>query len=273
MHKSVLIVAAHPDDEVLGCGGTLALLAGQGAQVHAAFLADGVFSRDPGPSRQAELVADKQLRTELRRVADIAIVSEEDIGSQSEHRPREYWLIDPIDGTASFAQGFSGFVCQAALIREGTPQLSGVYAPVLDKLYLAARGGGATVNGRSMKVRPVSRQRLTLVDNYPQPRGVAGHLFHDLHCTDYLESGSIGLKICLVAEGAADVFVKDVRVRDWDVAAAHLVLQEAGGALTQFTGQNFDYHGSYEKHGLVVTSSGELLRKVATLLPVTARES
>lgn len=210
----------------------------------------------------ADLVVDESLRTELRRIADIAIVSEEDVDSQSECRPQEYWLIDPIDGTASFAHGFPGFVCQAALIREGVPQLSGVYAPALDKLYMAVRGEGATVNGCPMQVRTVSRQRLTLVDNYPQPRGVANHLFRDLHCTDYLESGSIGLKICLVAEGVADVFVKDVRVRDWDVAAPHLVLQEAGGLLTQFTGQSFDYSGSYEKHGLVVVSSAELLHEI-----------
>lgn len=210
----------------------------------------------------ADLVADESLRTELRRIADIAIVSEEDAGSQSERRPQEYWLIDPIDGTASFAHGFSGFVCQAALIREGVPQLAGVYAPALDKLYMAVRGEGATVNGCPMQVRTVIRQRLTLVDNYPQPRGVANHLFRDLHCTDYLESGSIGLKICLVAEGAADIFVKNVQVRDWDVAAPHLVLQEAGGLLTQFTGQSFDYSGSYEKHGLVVVSSMELLHEI-----------
>ncbi|MGQ0666825.1 MAG: 3'(2'),5'-bisphosphate nucleotidase CysQ family protein [Nitrospiraceae bacterium] len=214
----------------------------------------------------ADLIADERLSAELRRIADIAIVSEERIGSQSEGRPQEYWLIDPIDGTASFAHGFPGFVCQAALIREGVPQLSGVYAPALDKLYMAVRDDGATVNGCPMKVRSVSRQRLTMVDNYPQPRGVAHHLFRDLHCTDYLESGSIGLKICLVAEGVADVFVKDVRIRDWDVAAAHLVLQESGGLLTQFTGQSFDYRGGYEKHGLVAVRSAELLHEIDSVV-------
>lgn len=198
----------------------------------------------------------------MRGIADIAIVSEEDGGSQQEARPDEYWLIDPIDGTASFAHGFSGFVCQAALIRGGVIQLGGVYAPALDKLYMARQGQGATLNGLPMQARMLNWQRLTLVDNYPQPRGIAAQLFRDLHCMNYLESGSIGLKICLVAEGRADIFIKDVPVRDWDVAAPHLVLQEVGGVLTQLRGQSFDYRGSYERHGLVAVSSRELLNRV-----------
>jgi 3'-phosphoadenosine 5'-phosphosulfate (PAPS) 3'-phosphatase len=214
----------------------------------------------------ADAIADECLRDELRRLAEMPIVSEEDVSSQSTDRPAEYWLIDPIDGTASFAGGFLGFVCQAAWMRDGQPWLASVYAPALERLYLAERGKGATVNGRPIAVKPVDRQHLTLVDNYPQPKGVAERLFRDLQIAEYLESGSIGLKICLVAEGAADIFIKDVSVRDWDVAAPHLVLQEAGGVLTQFTGQTFDYQAGYEKHGVVATSSLPLLDEVSAFV-------
>ena len=212
---------------------------------------------------EADLIADECLRGELRRIADMPIVSEEDVASQSVDRPAEYWLIDPIDGTASFAQGFPGFVSQAAWIRCGQPWVAAVYAPALKRLYMAEQGKGATVNGQPMSVRACSRQQLTLVDNYPQPRGVAERIFRDLHCAKYLESGSIGLKICLVAEGTADIFVKDVYLRDWDVAAPNLVLQEAGGVLTQFRGQAFDYQGGYEKQGLVATTSVMLLQEIS----------
>jgi len=210
----------------------------------------------------ADLIADECMRAGLQEIANLPIVSEEDIGSQIDQRPSEYWLIDPIDGTASFAQGFSGFVCQAALMRERVPQLAGVYAPALDKLYVAIRGAGATLNGRPIQVRNADQRKLTLVDNYPLPRGVAERLLRDLHCAEYLESGSIGLKICIVAEGRADVFVKDVRVRDWDIAAPHLVLREARGVLMQFNNQPFDYRGGYERHGLIATSSPELFDQV-----------
>jgi 3'-phosphoadenosine 5'-phosphosulfate (PAPS) 3'-phosphatase len=210
----------------------------------------------------ADLIANEYLRNELRLLADIPIISEEDIISQSMHRPPEYWLIDPIDGTASFAEGFSGFVTQVALIQYGQPCLAAVFAPALERLYMAEKGKGATVNGHPMRVRTSSLNALTLIDNYPQPRGIAEYLFHNLDCVNYLESGSIGLKICLVAEGKADIFVKDVFVRDWDVAPPHLVLLEAGGVLTQFAGESFDYDGDYDKRGLVVTSSAALHKQI-----------
>lgn len=219
----------------------------------------------------ADKVADECMRTELRKIADILIVSEEDASSQVWDRPTQYWLIDPIDGTASFAGGFDGFVCQAAFMSSGRPGISSVYAPALERLYLAERGKGATVNGAPVAVKSADRQRMVIVDNYPQPKGVAESLVREFHGAKYLESGSIGLKICLVAEGAADIFVKDVPVRDWDVAAPHLVLQEAGGVLTQLNGKAFDYQDGYEKHGLIVTSSDRLLDGVREFLSGEAR--
>ena len=214
----------------------------------------------------ADLIADEYLRKELSKISNMPIVSEEDISSQSHDRPSQYWLIDPIDGTASFAQGFDGFVCQAARIKGGKPCLASVYAPALERLYVAEQGNGATVNGRPISVKLFNSREMTLIDNYPQPNGITKRLFHDLNCVNYVESGSIGLKICLVAEGSADIFVKDVPLRDWDVAAPHLVLQEAGGVLTQFTGESFEYQGGFEKNGLVVASSPTLLREIQTML-------
>jgi 3'(2'), 5'-bisphosphate nucleotidase len=210
----------------------------------------------------ADLIANECLKNELKQIVDIPIVSEEDISSQSTDRPAQYWLIDPIDGTASFSQGFSGFVCQAALIKDGQPWLASVYAPALRLLYLAELGKGSTVNSQLICVKPLNRRQLTLIDNYPEPRGVSERLFRDFQCANYIESGSIGLKICLVAQGKADIFVKDVFVRDWDVAAPHLVLLEAGGVLHQFGGQSFDYKGGYEKKGLIVTSTPALSREI-----------
>lgn len=93
MNKSVLIVAAHPDDEVLGCGGTLALLADQGAQVQVAFLADGVFSRDPSPGRQAELAA---RRTAAQKACDVLGVKSVSFGDFPDNRMDTVALLDII---------------------------------------------------------------------------------------------------------------------------------------------------------------------------------
>lgn len=220
----------------------------------------------------ADLMANELLRDALPGIADLPIVSEENPVSQVVRRPHEYWLIDPIDGTASFAQGFAGFVCQVALMRNHRPQLSGVYAPVLDRLYMAAAGEGATLNHAPLVLSAAAVGPVRLVDNYPQPRGIAGRLVQDLGAR-YVESGSIGLKICLVADGTADLFVKDVSVRDWDVAAPHLVLQEAGGCLAKYDGEAFEYQGEYAKRGLIAARSAALMGEVGVRLQSYQREA
>jgi 3'(2'), 5'-bisphosphate nucleotidase len=223
-------------------------------------LIDGFWSGSQFKAK-ADIIADEILQAELRQIVDIPIVSEEKPHSQMMVRPAEYWLIDPVDGTASFIGGFSGFVSQVALIRDEQPILAAIFAPALDKYYFAERGRGATINGERLGLR--RRQvNLTLVDNYPSPRGVASRLFKDMNCEHYVESGSIGLKICLIAEDVANIFVKDVAVRDWDIGAPHLVLHEAGGVLSQFTGEPFMYCNGYEKNGLIVASSPSLLREL-----------
>ena len=203
----------------------------------------------------ADIEANSRMCEELQQILDIQIISEEDITTHDHRRPDVYWLVDPIDGTASFAHGFDGFVSQAALILNEVPILAGVYAPALDKLFLAINGQGATLNGYPLAVHSPDYfpAAPVLVDNYPTPRGIAAFLYSRLNCSRYVESGSIGLKICLVAEGKADVFVKDVPVRDWDVAAPQLVLDEAGGIVTDFLGSSFQYRGSFHKRGLIAT--------------------
>ena len=197
----------------------------------------------------------------------VPVVSEEDGASQSPARPPRYWLIDPIDGTASFSEGFPGYVTQIALIENQQPQLGAIYAPALDLLYLAQRGKGATLNGRQLKmVRDDSRR--VLIDNYPEPRVAAKLVFERLHCTAYVESGSIALKICRVADGTADLFVKDIPVRDWDIAPAHLVISEAGGVLTGLRSDTTEiaYSGGYERRGIVAASSAKLAAEARAVI-------
>jgi len=195
----------------------------------------------------------------------IPVISEEDSASHVADRPSRYWLIDPIDGTASFSAGFDGFVTQAALMEHARPVLAAVYAPALDLFYRAEAGGGACVNGAKLSVRSGQVSRI-MVDNYPEPRGLVKAMYDALECTGYMESGSIALKICRVADATADIFFKAVTVRDWDVAPAQLVLAEAGGILTGVNGEPFPYHGDFEKHGLVAASSPELQRLTVSLL-------
>jgi 3'(2'), 5'-bisphosphate nucleotidase/myo-inositol-1(or 4)-monophosphatase len=185
---------------------------------------------------------------------EIPVVSEEDMDSLVIDRPTTYWIIDPIDGTASFVGGYSGFVTQIALMAEDRPVAAVIYAPALDELYVAERGKGATLNNKPLRVEQ-NHKISTLIDNYPEPRGIALGVYRHFGFTKYMECGSISLKICKVADSCADVFIKNVPVRDWDLAAPHLVLEEAGGFILDVEGNEIQYKGGYEKFGLVAAAS------------------
>ena len=221
---------------------------------------------------EAQHLADMQAHKALvRRLGDaypgIPVVSEED-GVHDTIRPSDYFLIDPIDGTASWAGGYPGFVCQIARIRDGIPVFGVIHAPVLGRTWVAKLGAGASLNGVSVPPLGDERSRPTVVvDNYPVARGVSADLMAWLGECNYVESGSIGLKAALVASGEADLFVKDVVVRDWDVAPAMVLIGEVNGFLTNPDGTPFTLAGPYEKpRGLLVARSRILGEDVAAWL-------
>ncbi|MBQ1080512.1 3'(2'),5'-bisphosphate nucleotidase CysQ [Nocardiopsis sp. B62] len=199
--------------------------------------------------------------------ASIPVVSEEDPDSLTRERPPRYWLIDPIDGTASYAHGFDGYVTQAALVVGDHPEVAAVFAPEWGTLYTAVRGRGARRDGRALPQQlPAPPGRGVLTDNTPEPSGVARRVYDRFGYVGYLESGSIALKLCRIAEGDAQLFVKDVPVRDWDVAAPGLVLAETGGLLTRLDGSGFTYRGAFEHTGLVGAADPSTCRAVSRWL-------
>lgn len=217
---------------------------------------------------QADARAHRALSLRLNVIdAGVPVVSEEDPGSLTRDRPPRYWLIDPIDGTASYVHGFDGYVTQAALVVEGRPEVAAVFAPERGTLYTAVRGRGARRDGRPLPPQPPAPPgRGVLTDNTPEPSGVARRVYDRFGYGGYLESGSIALKLCRIAEGDAQLFVKDVPVRDWDVAAPGLVLAETGGLLTRLDGSGFTYRGSFEHTGLVGAADPSTCREVSRWL-------
>ena len=196
----------------------------------------------------------------------VRVVSEEDPRGHHFLGEELYWLIDPIDGTRSYCEGFQGFAIQICLMANGRPTWSCVYAPAESRMYVAQTEGGAFVNGLRVS-RSVPYARRCLVDNYPEPRGIASSVFQNLPATEYLESGSLGLKICKVADGQADIFVKDVEIKVWDIAPAELLLKEVGGYLTDLEGKPICYNQDVNlRNGLVATASKEVLDSVLSVV-------
>lgn len=222
--------------------------------------------------RQADMYAHGRLNDLLAALdPGVPVISEED-PAHAEDRPDVYWLIDPVDGTASWSGGFDGFVCQLARIEHGVAVFGVIHAPVLGLTWQAALGAGAFLNGQRLfrSHEHSSARELVVVDNYPEARGVTRELVAWLDKARYIESGSIGLKAALVASGRADIFVKDVVVRDWDVAPALVVANEVTAYVRRVDGTPFLLQGSYTKvDGLIVASDVTLGSRVARWLSET----
>jgi 3'(2'), 5'-bisphosphate nucleotidase len=216
----------------------------------------------------ADAHAHERIVDGLQRIfPGLPVLSEEEIWLAA--RPEFYWLIDPLDGTASWYDGFSGFATQAALVREGQPIYGIVHAPALGVTW-----EGALLDGERGAWRngiPLSRlhpsKRLLLCDNYPEPQRAAKILYERLPVTGYVESGSLGIKCCLVADGTADLFVKDVMVRDWDIAPAAPALACVGAVLSLPDGAPYAFTGSMEKNsGVLVARDAALAQRAAEVL-------
>lgn len=216
---------------------------------------DGEWSGDQFKAAADKLAHDFLIEGLSGAFPGIPVVSEEDAASTGAC-VGDHFIIDPIDGTASFAHGFAGWATQAAYISEGRPILAGIYAPASDEYFLAVSAGGAYRNGRRLTLDGAKDEAESLIDNYPEPRGIAKELSQVLHIGKYIESGSIALKICRIADRSADLFVKDMAPRDWDVAAPMLLLAEAGGVITDTKGAALELGGAERRHqGLIAAAN------------------
>lgn len=198
------------------------------------------------------------------RFPDIPILSEE--SDYTCFDSSDYFIIDPIDGTRSYAQGYPGWVVQAAFVSSGFPQCSVIFAPALDTLYTSVLGKGSFFNYRRLELER-SKNLTSITDNYPSPTGISKYLYEKLSLTEYVESGSISLKLCLVASGKADLFVKDMRPRDWDIIPPLLLLSELGCFVSDLNFRSFHLNQKSLSHnGLIACRSMAQVSSIMTVL-------
>lgn len=158
-------------------------------------------------------------------------------------RPRRVWIVDPIDGTRSFLRGQDDFAVSVALAIDGRPVLGAIAQPMTGDLYLARRGGGATLNGTPMRVRPRDRLegcRMAADEDFFRARRHWPFAWPEMA---YSRIGSIALRVAYVAAGRLDAAVSLKPKAHWDLAAAHLILEEAGGKCVNERGDPLDYAG------------------------------
>lgn len=159
------------------------------------------------------------------------------------------WIIDPLDGTTNFAHGYPAYCVSIGLVHKEQPVLGVVYDPARDELFTAMRGGGARVNDRPLRVSQTAQLDLALLVTgfaYDIRETANNNLDHfarfALRTQGLRRTGSAALDLCYVAAGRFDGFW-EVKLNPWDMAAGVVILQEAGGRVTNFRGETHSLYG------------------------------
>jgi myo-inositol-1(or 4)-monophosphatase len=212
------------------------------------------WSKEGGsPVTEADLAVDQFLKSELRKARpDYGWLSEESPDDPARLGRRRIFVVDPIDGTVAFMKGHSHFTICAAVVQEGRPIAGVVLNPATDECFTARSGTSAMLNGAPIRVGTKSDiEGLRLLADKK--------IFADwpnLHIESF---SSIAYRIVLVAMAKFDAMISLTRKRDWDLAAADMVLNGAGGKLVGSDGGPLHYNRAHAIQGATIAAGPGLI--------------
>jgi len=207
------------------------------------------YKDDKSPVTDADLAAHKVILAGLTSLTPgTPILSEEsaDISWEERQNWNEYWLVDPIDGTKEFIKKNGEFTVNIALIRDGKPVLAVVDAPALGFSYLAEENiGSFKDDGQSRTQLKVELKQATgtirVVGSRSHPSPELAEYVKQFDAVEMVSKGS-SLKLCLVAEGSADIYPRLGLTSEWDTGAGHAIAEIAGATITQLDGSPLLYN-------------------------------
>jgi myo-inositol-1(or 4)-monophosphatase len=212
---------------------------------------------------ETDIAAERIIVEILTRDTEAIPVMTEEQTSTHSLETQQLWVVDPLDGTTNFAHGFPFFAVSIALLDSGRPEVAVIYAPLFDELFYAVRGCGAWMNGQSIRVTSTDRLIEALIGtgfpyeidkNLPD---VIRRLQAMLPQTrDVRRAGAAALDLAYVACGRLDGFY-ETHLQPWDTAAGWLLVEEAGGQVTTFSGA--PYSPFYQE---ILASNGPLHRQL-----------
>jgi myo-inositol-1(or 4)-monophosphatase len=205
------------------------------------------------PVCEADIAVDRLLRERLTAGnAGIAWLSEESVDDPARLAASHVWIVDPIDGTRAYIAGLPDWAVSAALVADGRPIAACLYAPAHDQFFMAVAGGGAHRNGVAIAAAPgadLADVRIGGPRKFLEKLQAVAPPFQTMP-----RSHSLALRLARVAEGAFDAAFAGGNSHDWDLAAADLLVHEAGGAVTSFGGAAVTYNRPVPRHGMLVAA-------------------
>lgn len=219
------------------------------------------------PVSEADIALDRLLQERLLEARpDYGWLSEETADDAERLSRRRVWVVDPIDGTRDFLRGRSGWAVSIALVEDGQPVLAALAAPARKQLFVAEAGKGATLNGAAIRV-----SKCSSVEECRIPADLstirASYWPEQWPSQAVEKPNGLALRIAKIASDEADAFFEGRPMGEWDIAAAALILKEAGGMITDREGAALRFNQPVPKlKGVVAavpTVHAEVLRRVS----------
>jgi myo-inositol-1(or 4)-monophosphatase len=204
------------------------------------------------PVSEADLAVDALLRERLLAIRDAGWLSEETEDDPARLQRAEVWVVDPIDGTRAYLAGLPDWTVSVALVQAGRPVVAALFAPVTDELFLAVAGAGATLNAAPIKAS--GGDRLAGAKFSGAKRRLESLAAIEPRIETAPRVPSLALRLARVATGALDGTFAAPNSHDWDLAAADLLVHEAGGLMSTLTGQSVIYNRPDPVHGALVAA-------------------
>jgi myo-inositol-1(or 4)-monophosphatase len=205
------------------------------------------------PVCEADIAVDGLLHERLGGAAPgIGWLSEESADDPARLASPLVWIVDPIDGTRGYIAGMPDWAVSAALVENGRPIAACLFAPVSDEFFFAVAGKGATRNGEPIAASSgagLAEMRVAGPKNFLERVAAIAPPFAIVPRVH-----SLALRLARVAQGSIDAAIAGGSSHDWDLAAADLLVHEAGGALTPFSGEALTYNRAVPRHGMLVAA-------------------
>ena len=219
------------------------------------------------PVTEADIAANDLLQKHLVEPGD-GWLSEESENDPTRLDARRVWVVDPIDGTRAFIAGREDWSVSAALVVDGRPVAAALYAPATDELFLSTVGSGATRNGAPIQANVGESLDGARISG---PKRMLDRIVRDRPAIVAMPRiHSLALRLVRTAHGELDAAIAGGNGHDWDLAAADLLVHEAGGMLTALDGQALIYNRPDPVHGVLIAGGRERQPALVALMRAQA---
>ena len=201
---------------------------------------------DNTPVSNGDLEVNKFITKKISEITpDIPIVSEESSENKDNQNLKDFWLIDPIDGTYDYINNLEEFTINAGLIINNKPVAGLIYAPAKKRMFYAYGKGNAfeLTNGKTQNLSTKSvekKETIKFISYSNKIKPEIQKIYQDIGVTENVKMKS-SLKFCVVAASEYDGYVAEPRAYEWDIAAGHAILISSGGTVTDFDGNEILY--------------------------------